>query len=177
MRSRRSNSGLVKKRLLYFSRLLSVSSWHTLISTTKPCAYIGVSHQQPSCLVFFFFCLVKIWLFGLLIKKFCGSDYLLPCEVHGVCVIYSTHTHTHIYIYIYNENESWLLTNCECTYTTKKIAISDGQSLSQQHKKLSQISIVDSKRPSTAVGKSFVGNTILPTRPLLTLIFDSITPS
>ena len=62
-------------------------------------------------------------------------------------------------------------------YTTKKIAINDGQSLSQQHKKPSQISIVDGKRPSTAVGKSLAGNTILPTRPLLTLIFDSITPS
>ena len=62
-------------------------------------------------------------------------------------------------------------------FTTKKIAINDGQSLSQQHKKPSQISIVDGKRPSTAVGKSLVGNTILPTRPLLTLIFDSITPS
>ena len=61
--------------------------------------------------------------------------------------------------------------------TTKKIAINDGQSLSQQHKKPSQISIVDGKSPSTAVGKSLVGNTILPTRPLLTLIFDSITPS
>nr|POF25317.1 hypothetical protein CFP56_35441 [Quercus suber] len=59
----------------------------------------------------------------------------------------------------------------------KKIAISDGQSSSQQHKKPSQISIADGKRPSTAVRKSLVGNTILPTRPLLTLIFDSTTPS
>ena len=63
------------------------------------------------------------------------------------------------------------------SFTTKKIAISDGQSSSKQHKKPSQISIVDGKRPSTAVGKSLVGNTILSTRPLLTLIFDSTTPS
>ena len=57
--------------------------------------------------------------------------------------------------------------------TTKKIAISDGQSLSQQHKKPMQISIADGKRPSMAVGKCLVGNTILPTRPLLTLIFET----
>ena len=63
-----------------------------------------------------------------------------------------------------------------CSLTTKKIAICDGQSSSQQHRKLSQISIADGKRPLTAVGKSLVGNTILSTRPLLTLIFDSITP-
>ena len=62
------------------------------------------------------------------------------------------------------------------TYTTKKIAISDGQSSSQQHKKPSQISSVDGKRPSISVGKSLVDNTILPTRPSLTLIFDSKKP-
>ena len=62
-------------------------------------------------------------------------------------------------------------------HTTKKIAISDGQSSLQQHKQPSQISITDDKRPSTAVGKSLVGNTILPTRPSLTLIFDSKTLS
>ena len=60
--------------------------------------------------------------------------------------------------------------------TTKKIAISDGQSSSQQHKKPSQISSVDGKRPSTSVGKSLVDNTILPTRPSLTLISDSKKP-
>uniref|UniRef100_A0A7N2KTD8 Major facilitator superfamily (MFS) profile domain-containing protein n=1 Tax=Quercus lobata TaxID=97700 RepID=A0A7N2KTD8_QUELO len=38
--------------------------------------------------------------------------------------------------------------------TTKKIAISDGQSSSQQHKKPSQISSVDGKRPSTSVGST-----------------------
>ena len=56
--------------------------------------------------------------------------------------------------------------------TTKKIAISDDQSLSQQHKKPSLISSADSKKPSTSVGKSLVDNTILPTRPSLTLIFN-----
>ena len=61
--------------------------------------------------------------------------------------------------------------------TIKKIAISDGQSSSQQHRKPSQIRIADGKRPSRAIGKSLVGNTILPVRPLLTLIFDSTTPS
>ena len=62
-------------------------------------------------------------------------------------------------------------------FPTKKITISDGQRSSQQHRKPSQISIANGKRPSRAVGKSFVGNTILPARPLLTLIFDSTTPS
>ena len=57
-------------------------------------------------------------------------------------------------------------------HTTKKIAISDGQRLSQQHKTPSQIRSADGKRPSTSVGKSLVDNTILPTRPSLTLIFD-----
>mgnify|MGYP006972275581 CR=1 FL=1 len=61
--------------------------------------------------------------------------------------------------------------------TTKNKLICDGQSSSQKHKKPSQIRITDGKKPSTSVGKSLVGNTILPTRPSLTFIFDSKTPS
>ena len=57
--------------------------------------------------------------------------------------------------------------------TAKKIAISDNQSLSQQHKKSSLISSADGKKLSMSVGKSLVGNTILPTRSSLTLIFLS----
>ena len=64
-----------------------------------------------------------------------------------------------------------------CSLTTKKIAICDGPTSSQQHRKLSQISIADGKRPLTAVGKSLVDNIILLMRPSLTLIFDSTTPS
>ena len=58
----------------------------------------------------------------------------------------------------------------------KKFAIRDSQSLMQQHKKSSQISSADGKRPPTSVGKSLVGNTIIPTRPSLTLIFDRKKP-
>ena len=61
--------------------------------------------------------------------------------------------------------------------TTKKISISDSQSLSQQHKKSSLISSADGKKLSTSVGKSLVGNTILPIRSSLTLIFDRKKPS
>ena len=42
--------------------------------------------------------------------------------------------------------------------TTKKIAISNGQSSSQQHRKPSQISIANNIRPSTAIRKSLVDN-------------------
>ena len=61
--------------------------------------------------------------------------------------------------------------------TIKKIAISDGQSLSQQHKKPSPISSADGKKPLTSISKSLVSNTILLTRLSLTLIFDRKKPS
>ena len=48
--------------------------------------------------------------------------------------------------------------------TTKKIAINDGQSLSQQHKKPSQISIVDGKRDrkSTRLNSSHLARSRMP---------------
>ena len=70
-----------------------------------------------------------------------------------------------------------LIFYCEKESLQKNIVISDGQSSSQQHRKSSQISVANGKRPSRAIGKSLVGNTILLAMPLLTLIFDSTTPS
>ena len=44
-------------------------------------------------------------------------------------------------------------------------------------KKPSQIRITDGKNPLASVDKGLINNTIFPTRPPLTLIFDNETPS
>ena len=69
--SRRNKSRLLLRRPLDISRLLRPTSWHTLISTAKPCVYIGVSHWQFRLRHFLFLFLSSQNLFfGFLIKKF-----------------------------------------------------------------------------------------------------------